>query len=196
MFSIIIATTLFLSAMSASLPIGMNNMRKRSYNALSFLANSAKSTLITFDDITNSTDTPGFEIPNGYNGLNWGNAQVLDGDTFFNPSTGYKAGLVSHPYLAFDPWAGDISISSVNGSTFAINSFYSCAVWYDGYVTLNITGSKSGAVLYTKSLLLSMANKTLIELNWSNIDSVLLSSTCEICCNDKHFTMDNLSVTF
>ena len=150
--------------------------------------------MITFDDITNST-TAGASVPNGYNGLNWGNFAVLDGDTFFNPRTGYKAGLVSHPYLAFDPWAADMNVANPNG-TFTVNSFYSCAVWYDGDVTLRITGSKSGTALHTKSYLLSSVNKTLIELNWSDVDSVLLASTCKICCNDKHFTMDNLSVIF
>ncbi len=150
--------------------------------------------MITFDDITNST-TAGASVPNGYHGLNWGNFAVMDGDTFFNPGTGYKAGLVSHPYLAFDPWAGDMNIAYPN-RTFTVNSFYSCAVWYDNDVTLTVTGSKSGTVLYTKSYLLSSVNKTFAELNWSGVDDVHLSSSCRICCNDKHFTMDNLSVTF
>lgn len=152
--------------------------------------------MITFDDITNSTDTPGFPIPNGYHGLNWQNVQVLDGDTFSNPGTGYKSGVVSHPYLAFDPYGGSMNITSANTSTFTLNSFYSCAVWYDNDVTLEIIGSKSGTVLYTKSLILSMQKKAFIELNWSGIDNIYLNSSCFICCDAKHFTVDNLSITF
>lgn len=161
----------------------------------SFLAYPARSSVLTFDDITNSTDTPGFPIPNGYGGLNWQNVNVLDGDTFSNPGTGYTTGVVSRPYLAFDGYGGDMTITSANASTFTLNSFYSCSVWYDN-VTLEVTGSKSGIVLYTKTLSLFIQNRTFLELNWSGIDKILLSSTCEICCDSKHFTMDNLSVTF
>ncbi len=159
----------------------------------SFLACPETSSLITFDDITNSTDT-GIPVPNSYGGLNWENFLVLNGN-YSKSGTGYTTGVVSPPYLAFDGYGGPMAITSMDKSTFTINSFYSCAVWYDN-VTLTIIGTKSGTVLHTKTLPLFMENRTFIELNWSGIDNIIFNSSCYICCGSKHFTMDNLCVTF
>lgn len=81
------------------------------------------------------------------------------------------------------------------GSTFTINSFYSCAAWYDN-ITFEMIGSRSGKILYTKTIALFVQNRTFIELNWSDIDNIYFNSSCETCCDAKHFTMDNLCVTF
>ena len=151
--------------------------------------------MITFDDIANTTNTSGVPLPNGYRGFNWKNVLVLNGLNDSNPGTGYRTGVVSPPNLAFDGFGGPMNITSATGNTFTINSFYSCAAWYDN-ITLEITGSKSGANVYTKSVSLFMQSRTFIELNWSNIDTIYLDSVCDWCCDAKHFTMDNLCVTF
>ncbi len=111
-----------------------------------------------------------------------------------NPGTGYRTGVVSPPYLAFDGFGGAMAITSAATNTFTINSFYSCAAWYDN-ITLEITGIRAGTTLHTKAVSLFMQSRTFIELNWSGIDTVNLNSICDWCCDAKHFTMDNLCVT-
>ncbi|CAF3094809.1 unnamed protein product, partial [Rotaria sp. Silwood2] len=153
------------------------------------------SSLITFDDITNVTNTSGVPVPNGYGGLNWENVLVLNGLNDSNPGTGYKTGVVSPPYLAFDGFGSPMAITRAATDTFTINSFYSCAAWYDN-ITLEITGTRTGTTLYTKAVSLFTQSRTFIELNWSDIDTINLNSVCDWCCDAKHFTMDNLCVTF
>jgi hypothetical protein len=161
-----------------------------------FLIYPVRSSLITFDDITNSTDTSGVPVPNSYGGLNWQNVQVLDGLNISNPSAaGYKTGVVSPPYLAFNGYGSPMAITSAATSTFTIKSFYSCAAWHDN-TTLEMIGTRSGTVLYTKTIALFTQKRILVELNWVGIDNIHFNSSCGFCCDEKHFTMDNLSVTF
>jgi hypothetical protein len=159
----------------------------------SFLVCPPQSTLITFDDITNSTETEGILVPNNYHGLTWNNALVMDGLNM--TSIGYITGVVSPPYIVFDGYGRPMSFRSTTASTFTINSFYSCAAWFDD-VKLTINGTRSGNVLYTKTIPLLMENRTFIELNWSGIDNIYLEPNCFTCCDAKQFTMDNLCVTF
>lgn len=88
-----------------------------------------------------------------------------------------------------------MTITSTTSNTFTINSFYSCSVWYDN-VTLEITGARAGNPVYTKAVSLFMQERSFIELNWADVDTVNFNPVCEWCCDAKHFTMDNLCVTF
>jgi hypothetical protein len=151
--------------------------------------------LITFDETKIVTNSSGVPVPNGYGGLNWENALVLNGLNESNPGTGYRTGVVSPPNLIFDGFGGAMAIRSAAKNTFAINSFYSCAAWYDN-ITLEITGARAGTTLYTKAVSLFVQSRTFIELNWSDVDTINLNSICDTCCGSKHFTMDNLCVTF
>ncbi|CAF1308486.1 unnamed protein product [Adineta steineri] len=180
MFAIVIIVVLFFSAFSIQLPWSITSTCRE------------PSSLITFDDIKN-INASGIPIPNGYGGLSWGNGMTFNG---LNSSsgTGYTTGVVSPPNLAYDAFGNDIVITNATTKTFTINSFYSCAVWYDN-ITLEMTGTREGTTLYTKSVQLFMRNRTFIELNWSDIDSINLNSVCFWCCGAKHFTMDNLCVT-
>ncbi len=113
-----------------------------------------------------------------------------------SPGGGYRRGVVSHPYLVFDTYGIPMSFNSTtHGSTFTINSFYSCAAWSDD-VNLTVAGIRSGNILYTKIIPLIKENSTFVELNWSGIDEVYFESHCFTCCDRKHFTMDNLCITF
>ena len=141
------------------------------------------------------TNSSGYPVPNGYNGLNWRNVLVLNGLNDSNPGTGYRTGVVSPPYLVFDGFGQAMTISSATEKTFTINGFYSCAAWYDN-VTLEITGARAGTDVYTKSVSLFMQSRTFVELNWSDVDTINLNSVCDWCCDAKHFTMDNLCMTF
>jgi hypothetical protein len=120
---------------------------------------------------------------------------VVNGVNDSNPGTGYRTGVVSPPYLAYDGYGNPMTIKSMTTSTFTINSFYSCVAWYDN-VTLEMIGTKSGIVLHTKTISLFIQNRTFVELNWSGIDNIYFNSSCDICCGSKHFTMDNLCFTF
>ncbi|CAF1487980.1 unnamed protein product [Rotaria magnacalcarata] len=189
MFASIITTTLFFSTISVTISLRSLFINQQT----SF---SERRSLITFDDITNTTDTPGVPVPNNYGGLNWENVLVLNGLNFSNPGTGYRTGVVSPPYLAFNGYGSPMTIESATASKlFTAHSFYSCAVWYDN-ITLTMTGSRSGTILFTKTVSLFIQNRTLVELNWPGIDSIHLTSICYWCCDAKHFTMDNLVVTF
>ena len=141
------------------------------------------------------TNSSGIPVPNGYSGLNWENVLVLNGLNDSNPGTGYRTGVVSSPYLVFDGFGNSMTITSAVTPTFTINSFYSCAAWYDN-ITLEISATRIGTTLYTKAVPLFMQSKTFVELNWAGIDTVHFNSICDWCCGAKHFTIDNLCVTF
>ncbi|CAF1244620.1 unnamed protein product [Rotaria sordida] len=112
---------------------------------------SAQSSLITFDDIISTTSISGVPVPNGYNRLNWQNVLVVNGINYYTPNTGYTTGVVSPPYLAFNGYGNPMAITNMATSAFTINSFYSCAAWHDNTI-LTMTGTRSGAVLYTKKV--------------------------------------------
>ncbi|UJR20118.1 hypothetical protein I4U23_023250 [Adineta vaga] len=99
-----------------------------------------QSVILNFDDIINSTSTGGVAIPYNYGGLSWQNGLVLNVIDYMTHYTGYTSGVVSPKYLAFNGYGNPMSISSVSGYPFTINSFYSCAAWNES-ISLAITAS-------------------------------------------------------
>ncbi|CAF3399671.1 unnamed protein product, partial [Rotaria sp. Silwood2] len=152
------------------------------------------SSLITFDDIIHSTGISGIPVPNGYSRLNWQNVLVVNGVNYSTPNTGYKTGVVSPPYLVFNGYGNPMAITNAATSAFTIKSFYSCAAWYNNTI-LAMIGTRSGTVLYTKTVELFTQKRTFVELNWPGIDSISFNSSCG-SCDASHVTMDNLCVTF
>ncbi|CAF1047797.1 unnamed protein product [Adineta steineri] len=152
-----------------------------------------QNSIINFDDIINSTSTEGVAIPFNYGGLSWQNVLVLNGVDYDIPNAGFITGAVSPKYVAFNGYGNPMSISSASGSSFTMNSFYSCAAWNDN-ISVEIVGKRSGDVLYRKTVALLIHTRTFVELNWSGIDSIYFNSTCKNYCDATHFTIDNLNV--
>ncbi|CAF4826426.1 unnamed protein product, partial [Rotaria sp. Silwood2] len=154
---------------------------------------STRNSLITFDDIINTTGIC-IPVPNGYGRLNWQNVLVVNVVNYSTLNTGYTKGVVSPPYLVFNEYGNSMAITNTATNAFTINSFYSCAAWYDN-TRLAMIGTRSGTVLYTKTVELFKQKRTFVELNWSDIDSISFNSSCD-WCDTSHITMDNLCVTF
>ncbi|CAF1207178.1 unnamed protein product [Rotaria sordida] len=142
MFAIAATATLLFSTVSIILLLAKPTFSQPT-------ACSAQSSLIAFDDIISTTSISGVPVPNGYNRLNWENVLVVNGINYYTPNTGYTTGVVSPPYLVFNGYGNPMAVTNMATSTFTINSFYSCAAWHDNTI-LTMTGTRSGAVLYTK----------------------------------------------
>ena len=82
--------------------------------------------LCTFDDLVGSEN----QIPSSYQGFTWNYYfYYLNAPNYSLPS-GYKAGMVSPPNVAFNACANDASVSRT--SPFEFNGAYFTAAWNDG----------------------------------------------------------------
>lgn len=112
-------------------------------------------------------------VPNGYEGFNWVNFAYLTSAVASN--SGYRNGLVSSPnvgFCGFDP----ASFTTVDDSAFTLTSLFLTGAWNDGLNVL-ITGTRNGFVVWTQSFIVSTAGPTLETLDWTGIDTVLISTS-------------------
>ena len=138
---------------------------------MGFLIQPAAATTITFDDLTDvSGGFGGTPIPNGYQGLNWTNWNVLNTTDFTANvgANGAQAGTVSPPNVAYDVF-GDLAIFSNNPFTF--NSVDMTAIWRDN-LQVTVTGKLGGVTQFSTTLTLSATAPALETFNWANIDEV------------------------
>ncbi|CAF0943821.1 unnamed protein product [Didymodactylos carnosus] len=142
--------------------------------------------LITFDDVPNSINasTP---IPNGYSGLNWKNALVLNTTAYPQYSqTGFYSVLKSGKFVASNSYQKSMSIST--SSFFNLNSLAAAATWLDNS-TLTILGERSSTTVYSITITLRMQTSSLVSLNWANVDTLVFTTS------GSQFAMDNLCMT-
>ena len=137
----------------------------------------AAATLITFDDLTDTSGGfGGTPIANGYQGLNWTNWNVLNTAGFttnFGPNGG-QSGTVSPPNVAYNPTGGEAIFSST--TPFTLNSADLTAFWNDG-LQVTVTGLLGGVAKDTTTVTLSATAPTLETFNFANINEVdLLAS--------------------
>ena len=155
--------------------------------------------IITFDDLATPTlDTYGEidlgTIPNGYNGLNWGSFYVATPVASF-PS-GYNAGLVSPPNVAFNSYGTPATITS--SQPFNLISAYLTAAWMNN-LQVEVQGKLAGALVYDKTCTLSATTPTLIPFNYIGVDEVDFTSSGgtqdpAYTLHGEQFAMDNLLV--
>ncbi|CAF1500821.1 unnamed protein product, partial [Didymodactylos carnosus] len=142
------------------------------------------STLITFDDIDNLTNSSyNIQIPNGYSNLQWSNVYILQASLY--PSSGYVTALTSGQDVAFNWYGRPMNISS--SILFTINSFIAASAWYDNN-TVIMQGYQSGTLLYSQTVTLYIKTSLLVQLNWINIDNIAFTSSAQ------WFVMDNLCI--
>lgn len=153
-------------------------------------------TTITFDDLNPPHNGSTF-VANGYQGLDWDNFGVVNGCDRF-PASGYCAGTVSAPNVAFNGLEFPASFSS--SSTFTFNSAYIAAAWNDG-LTVIVQGYLNGVLADTMTIFPSATAATLYSFNWTDINKVRFASSGGTIHQGysgfgAQFSMDNLSYTF
>ncbi|NEU82821.1 PEP-CTERM sorting domain-containing protein [Nostoc sp. UIC 10630] len=130
----------------------------------------AQATVLTFDDITS---TPNFApIPNGYGGFNWNNFYYQNGSTTLVSLSGYDTGRVSGDYVSFNGFGNPALVSD---SIFDFNSAYLTAAWNNG-LSVTVEGFKSGATLYSKTVVVDTTQPTLVNFDYFGIDELRFTS--------------------
>ncbi len=140
----------------------------------------------------------GGSLPTGYGNFTWTGFNELNGATY-TPMSGYHVVTCSGSYVVFSSTTMTIK-RTVNGTTFTMNSFLATAAWFDN-LNLTINGLLSSTVIQTTSLILQVFNITLVELNWSGIDTLTMVSSGgtkdpNVTGNGKFVAIDNMCVTY
>ncbi|QLE47163.1 PEP-CTERM sorting domain-containing protein [Nostoc sp. C057] len=130
----------------------------------------AQATVLTFDDIAPIPVND--RISNGYGGLNWDNFDYINGSNTALSLTGYDNGRVSGDYVAFNGF-GDTAL--VSDGIFNFNSAYLTAAWNNG-LSVTVEGFKSGATLYSKTVVVDTTQPTLVNFDYLGIDELRFTS--------------------
>lgn len=160
--------------------------------ALSFSVGAANAATLTFDELAPAA--AGAEVPAGYGGLNWSAFAYLT-PSLSTIRPGYAHGTVSQSNVAFNTFANPATFSST--SLFTLIDAYFTAAWNDG-LNIHVVASADGNVVQTKDFIVDTSAPSDILFNWSNINSVTISSsggTPVIFSGvGTHFAMDNLTI--
>jgi predicted RNase H-like HicB family nuclease len=148
--------------------------------------------VIDFDDVAN----PEGAIQNGYNGFNWNNFWT----TTCTVPSGYCAGTVSSPLVAYNGYGSSAGLSTTDGTTFTFVSTYLTSAWYDN-LAVDIKGYLEGTLVDETNIIPSTTIPTLYSFNWAGIDELTFSTSggtlhpgySEPCCEAPSFAMDNFT---
>lgn len=135
---------------------------------------STASAQINFDDFSPS---PFAMLSNGYQGLNWDNAFVINPTGWFGSASvagGFNTALTSGGHVASNAGAQALTISS--GSAFDLNGGTFAALWKSG-LGFNAKGYASGAMMYDQTYSLDWNTAQHLSLNMFGIDQVVFTST-------------------
>lgn len=130
----------------------------------------AQATVLTFDDIAPVSDD--YDIHNGYGGFNWSNFNYANGSSRKYTRTGYDNGRVSGNYIAYNASGNGAAVSD---SIFDFNSAYLIAAWNDG-LSVTVKGLKSGATLYSKTVVVDTTQPTLVNFDYFGVDQLQFTS--------------------
>ena len=152
--------------------------------------------VLTFDSLPSGDyrGGPGYAaVPNGYGGLNWNNFGVVNGAEM-SPSNGYASvlgyysGVVSPNNVAFNEY-GDPASITVSGGLFDLDSAYlTSAIDSVPLLDIQVQGFVGATMLYNNTYTVNNSGSTLINFDYSGIDSVTFTS------GEEQFAMDNLTV--
>ena len=123
--------------------------------------------LITFDDLPYRL----IPVPASYDNLTWSNFYYLN--SIVQRTSGYTAGMVSVPKVAYNAGGAPASISA--STPFVFNSAYLTAAWYDN-LQVEVRGYNGATLLYDNTYTLSAATPTLINFNYLDVTSVQFNS--------------------
>jgi len=149
--------------------------------------------LITFDDLT-GTEEP---VPAVYDSLVWSNFNYLDALTFGEPS-GFAAGVVSDPNVAYNDYGTPAAISSAVPFDFLSADLTS--VWNDG-LRVELQGYNGASLIYDSTYTLNVTAPLLVQPDYLGVTSVqFISSGGSVhpgyAGSGEHFAMDNATVVF
>jgi hypothetical protein len=149
----------------------------------------AQAAVLTFDDLS-ATSLSLYEapIPSGYGGFNWsGNFYYLNATDAGYTNSGYVAGTISSPNVAFNDGAQDVTISSATSFTF--NGAYFTSAW-DKTLNIGIKGySNAGlTLLYNTTVAANNTSPVYASLNWSGITELTFTSN-----GGDQFAIDNFT---
>ena len=150
----------------------------------------ASTVTVTFDDVPGAAI--GLPIPNGYRELTWYNMSIVD-NSDWQPS-GYKNGIVSGNWVAYNACAGDANVS-LDGNTFDFVGGYFTAAWRNG-LTIDVTGYLAGEKKYFQSITVDASGPTLFVFDYLDVDLVWFSSYggtyAGFDYDQPHFAVDNM----
>ncbi|CAF1113766.1 unnamed protein product [Adineta steineri] len=146
---------------------------------------------ITFDDIPNISPIQN-AIPSSYACFNWINGWYINANTNSTTNTGYQAVLTSGQYVALNRNGTTLKINLSN-KLFDIISFWAASAYTTG-LRISIQGSRNNTLVNATSITLHTNAASLVQLNWTNIDNITISSSPSGLGNQ--FTIDNLVVIF
>jgi hypothetical protein len=137
--------------------------------------------LFTFDDVS---IVDYVIMPNGYGGLGWNNFFVQ-----YAPAVpgAFDAGVVSSPNVAFNGLGDPAWFSS--SSPLTLDSAYFTSV-YASEDQLTVQGFSGGTLLYNNTYTIYHDAITLINFDYTDVDSVHFSTSAGAL-----FTMDNMTIT-
>ncbi|CAF0951407.1 unnamed protein product [Adineta steineri] len=146
---------------------------------------------ITFDDIPNISPTDN-AIPTSYACFNWINGWYANTTTNSFVNTGYLTVLTSGQYVALNRNGTTLTIN-LTDKLFDIVSYFAAAA-YTNSLQMIIQGSRNNTLINTTSITLNTSTRFLVQLNWTNIDNITISSSPSGLGNQ--FAIDNLVVIF
>ena len=125
----------------------------------------ADMTVLTFDDIV------GYDIPNGYGGLNWDNMYTVNASSY--PGTGYYNGMVSPDRVAYN--GSGYQATVIGEDPFDFGGVYMTSAWVDG-LNVTVTGYLGSSQLYTQTVIIDDDAPAWFTFNYSGIDKLVFSS--------------------
>ena len=165
-------------------------------------AQEAATQTITFDDMDATGGGMDYvPIPENYSGFNWYNFDCANapGLTQQLGPNGFINGMVTSPNVAFSAFDLPAQLYMSSGGTFDLTSAYMTAVWDDG-LQVKVDGYLNGTVVDTASFTLNTSGPTLETFDFTNVDTVEISTSGgtpnpAFSHTGKNFAMDNLTVT-
>ncbi|CAF2974540.1 unnamed protein product [Rotaria sp. Silwood2] len=151
------------------------------------ISNCLDSNLITFENASNYS-----KISNGYYGLTWTNAYVLDTQIYPQWSeSGFYSAIKSGTWVAFNMNGERMTISIDTPSTFSIKSFVVSSAWND-YVTLSMVSQRASTYYKEASFKIEKNRSTTIELNWFDINAITFYASINNSLHGEVFVIDDL----
>ncbi|MFC7536315.1 M10 family metallopeptidase C-terminal domain-containing protein [Sphingomonas sp. GCM10030256] len=144
--------------------------------------------LVTFEDVVDEPTGTEDPVPNGYYGFDWVVPDTLDvgDDTLFVliesrasiAGTGYQLGSIDPgEWVAYTPNGSQpVTITRSDGSDFIFDQVYLTAAW-DELQAVTLTGYNDGEVVGTFSGTINNDEPTLIDVDWSAIDTLVINNS-------------------
>jgi hypothetical protein len=154
----------------------------------------AGAALLNFDDLMLLPEGS-IPITNGYRGFAWNNFFALN--TINHIPSGYVAGRISQPNVAYNGGGNPAQLSNVN--PFDLYSGYFTGAWNDD-LRLEVKGYIGVTLAYDNTYTLSATAPSLLNFDYLGVTSVDFISSGGTphpgyTGAGTHFAMDNLSVT-